>query len=281
MNTKNLGSFLALLLVFVSCSNKKSESANEAGKPSLAMYVFDVGKIQVNDISQLNGGDEVEAPVYFTNTAFLIRHPKGDLIWDTGFADSVVNHPMGEKTSPYYSTMEKSLISQLQEIGVDPKAIDYLAVSHKHPDHSGNMSLFSESTIILQKAEYAALFENEAPGIVLKGLLDNDFIKLEGEHDVFGDGSVRIIPTPGHTSGHQVLYVDLPETGPIVLSGDLWLFNTGIKSQSVPLFNEDLSQTSASWEKVRELIEKENATLWVQHDMEQIMKIPHAPEALH
>ncbi|GAB5525528.1 MAG: N-acyl homoserine lactonase family protein [Roseivirga sp.] len=245
------------------------------------MYVFDVGKIQVNDISQLNGGKEVEAPVYFTNTAFLIRHPKGDLIWDTGFADSVVNHPIGDVTSPYYSTMEKSLISQLNGIGVSPAEVEYMAVSHKHPDHSGNMSLFSESTIILQKAEYSALFESDAPGILLNGLFDNKFIKLDGEHDVFGDGSVLIIPTPGHTQGHQVLYVDLPETGPIVLSGDLWLFNTGIKSQSIPLFNEDSSQTSASWEKINSLLENKKAILWVQHDMDQMMKIPHAPKALH
>lgn len=274
----------AILLVMIAtlgCTGKKSEVTNEKEMPSLEMYVFDVGKIQVNDISQLNGGEEVTAPVYFTNTAFLIRHRKGDLIWDTGFADSAVNHPMGEVTSPYYSTMQKTLRSQLDEIGVDPTKVKYLAVSHKHPDHSGNMSLFSESTIILQKAEYEALFESETSGIVLDGLHDNEFIKLEGELDVFGDGSVVIIPTPGHTTGHQVLFVNLPETGPIVLSGDLWLFNTGIRSQAVPLFNENVEETSTSWERVNTLIQEKKATLWVQHDSEQMLAIPHSPQALH
>ncbi|MCE7991860.1 MAG: N-acyl homoserine lactonase family protein [Roseivirga sp.] len=272
---------LLIMLLGSGCTGKKSDKSKEQDIASLEMYVFDVGKIQVNDISQLNGGEEVKAPVYFTNTAFLIRHPKGDLIWDTGFADSVVNHPMGEVTSPYYSTMEKTLSSQLDEIGVGPDNVKYLAVSHKHPDHSGNMSLFSESTIILQEAEYQALFESETPGIVLEGLDDNEFIKLDGELDVFCDGTVVVIPTPGHTEGHQVLFVNLPETGPIILSGDLWLFNTGVRSQAVPLFNENVAETSASWEKVQALLREKKATLWVQHDSEQMLAIPHSPKALH
>lgn len=265
--------------VFWSCGGKK-HATSEEDKTPLKMYVFDVGKIQVNDISALNGGKEVEAPVYFTNSAFLIRHHEGDLIWDTGFADSVVNHPLGESDSPFFSTMSKTLAAQLDEIGVNPKKVKYLAVSHKHPDHSGNMSLFSEATIILQKEGYTDLFESEEPGVVLDGLRDNEFIKLEGEHDVFGDGSVHIIRTPGHTKGHQVLYVDLPETGAIILSGDLWLFNLGIKTQGVPLFNEDVVATSASWEAVKALLQEENATLWVQHDSEQMLVIPHSPEVI-
>lgn len=272
----------AILLVFLAVSGcgGNNQSAQKEARVPLEMYVFDVGKIQVNDISALNGGADVEVPVYFTNSAFLIRHPKGDLIWDTGYADSVANNPLGEPDSPYYTTMSKTLAAQLDEIGVKPKQVKYLAVSHKHPDHSGNMSLFSEATIILQKEGYTDLFESEEPGIVLEGLRDNEFIKLEGDHDVFGDGSVRIIRTPGHTQGHQVLYVDLPETGAVILSGDLWLFNLGVKTQAVPLFNEDVAATSASWEAVKAILSEKNATLWVQHDSEQMLAIPHSPKAL-
>ncbi len=280
MKRKSVWPVMLLLVLITACGGRKSGVAEKGARPALEMYVFDVGQIRVNDISQLNGGEEVEAPVIFTNTAFLIRHPKGDLIWDTGFADSVVHHPLGAPEDPYYSTMAKTLASQLKEIGVNPLGVEYLAVSHKHPDHSGNMNLFSESTVILQQVEYEALFESEEPGVDLESLRDNEFIRLEGEHDVFGDGSVRIIPTPGHTGGHQVLYVDMPQTGPVVLSGDLWLFNPGVKSQAVPLFNEDRSQTSDSWQKITKLLNDNNATLWVQHDRQQMERIPRSPEVI-
>lgn len=271
---------MLLLALTIACGGRKSGSTEKEARPALEMFVFDVGRIQVNDISQLNGGEEIQAPVIFTNTAYLIRHPKGDLIWDTGFADSIASHPLGAPEDPYYSTMDKTLASQLKEIGVDPLGVKYLAVSHKHPDHSGNMNLFSESTVILQQAEYKALFESEEPGVDLESLRDNEFIRLEGEYDVFGDGSVKIVPTPGHTEGHQVLYIDLLETGPIILSGDLWLFNLGIKSQAVPLFNEDTDQTSNSWEKINKLLEDNNATLWVQHDREQMESVPRSPKVI-
>ncbi len=101
---------------------------------------------------------------------------------------------------------------------------------------------------------------------------------LNGEHDVFGDGSVLMIPTPGHTPGHQVLLVDLPETGPVVLSGDLYHSALAFENDIVPAPNTDAEATRASFEKVKKLLEEKGATLWIQHDKEQNATIPHAPD---
>lgn len=281
MKENTLGkAVLLILLISIGCGGKKANESSTEEKKQLQMYVFNVGSIQVNDVSGLNGGAEVEAPVHLTNSAFLIRHPKGDLIWDTGFADSVMDSPLGEPTSPYYSTMSKTLASQLAEIQMAPDEIEYLAVSHKHPDHAGNMRLFPQSTILIQNETYRDLFESEQSEVDLESLRENTVRKLNGDLDVFGDGSVRIIRTPGHTAGHQVLYIDLPETGPIVLSGDLWVFNLDIKTQQVPLFNEDAEATSESWEKIKTLLKEKQATLWVQHDSKQMLSIPHSPEVI-
>jgi len=261
--------FLPILFLIFACDSGKQKQVD------LSMYLFDVGLIQVNDVSSLNGGEQITAPHYFTNTAFLIRHPLGDLIWDTGFNDSVYQKPLGQPTSAFYSTMSTTLESQLEQAKVDPTSVKYLAVSHLHPDHTGNMGLFANATMLLQKEEYESLFMAEGGGP--EHLKDNPTIILEGDHDVFGDGTVRIIRTPGHTNGHQVLWVNLPETGPVVLSGDLFLFRDEITSQGIPLFNVDQGATEISITTVKQLIYDTGAQLWVQHDSVQMKAIPHAP----
>ncbi len=262
--------FGAFLIFLMGCGPQKP--------PEVGIYLFDVGLIQVNDVSSLNGGDQIEGPHYFTNTAYLIRHPKGDLIWDTGFHDSTVYKPLGVPGVAFYSTMSASFESQLRAMDVNPEEVDYLAVSHLHPDHTGNMGLFKNATIVLQKEEYEALLGPEGTGP--EHLKDNDHIQLQADRDLFGDGTVRFIRTPGHTNGHQVLLVQLPETGPVILSGDLYLFRSDIKSQGIPFFNVNQSATRKSWARIKQLRDSTGAQLWVQHDSLQMKSLPFAPQAV-
>ena len=90
---------------------------------------------------------------------------------------------------------------------------------------------------------------------------------LEGEHDVFGDGTVRIIPAPGHTPGHQMLLVNLAEEGLVMLSGDLYHFRESRADRRVPSLNVDAAQTLASMERIEQLLTETGAQLWIQHDM--------------
>ena len=102
--------------------------------------------------------------------------------------------------------------------------------------------------------------------------------KLEGEKDIFGDGSVRVVPTPGHTPGHESLMVDLPKTGWILLSGDVAHFQDNFDNRCVPGGNTDKSALVASMEHVAELLAKYHARFWINHDAKQAASIRHAPE---
>ena len=166
-------------------------------------------------------------------------------------------------------------MSQLAAIGVQPDDVRYVAISHTHADHVGNVDLFPKATVLIQKAEYDWAF---APDKKPPFSASHTVEKLDGEKDVFGDGSVRIIPTPGHTPGHESLLVDLPKTGWLLLSGDAAHFRDNFDHRRVPSMNTDRDQTLASMQRIADLVEKYHAQLWINHDAKQAATIRHAPE---
>jgi glyoxylase-like metal-dependent hydrolase (beta-lactamase superfamily II) len=159
----------------------------------------------------------------------------------------------------------KTLVSQLSELGVSPSNIKFVAVSHGHPDHIGNINLFAQSTLLVQKAEY----ESPTPfGQALRAGTSS-VKKLEGDYDVFGDGSVTIVATPGHTPGHQSLLVKLPRTGAVLLSGDAVHFKSNWENRGLPTINFNGDLTASSMQHMAEIMVKENAQLWINHDKAQ------------
>ena len=144
---------------------------------------------------------------------------------------------------------------------------------HIHGDHAGNLKAFKTSKILMQKAEYEAGAKAPKPPFD-KG---QNIVKLEGDHDVFGDGSVVIITTPGHTVGHQSLLVRLPKTGALVLSGDAVHFQWNWDNKGVPAFNFNKPQTAASMARIRGVMAKYKATLWINHDAPQTATLKRAP----
>lgn len=264
----------------VACGSTTEKSEQEAAKkePLIKLYVFEVGDILVKDISLFNPGVDEGQNKRFTNSAYLIRHAKGDLIWDTGLSDALAKTPEGSDSEAFLMKMPKTLKSQLDEINVSPDEIEFLAISHLHGDHTSNANLFTSATLLFQEEEYAGLFEGETVQPNVDSLKNNPSIKLSGDHDVFGDGTVVIKRAPGHTAGHQVLYVNLPETGPIVLSGDLYHFTKNREVKGVPSFNADRDQTLLSMEVIEAFIVEKKATLWIQHDYDQNQTIAHSPE---
>lgn len=273
--------FIALMFLSA-CGAKNSDDKKKVKEeePGLKVYAFEVGDILVKDISLFNAGVDAGQSKQFTNTAYLIRHPKGDLVWDTGLPDALAEAADGNDSPGFLMKMPKTLSSQLQGIDYNAADVDFIAVSHLHGDHIGNMNLFTGATVILQEEEYAGLFEGAQPNPAVAALVSNKAIKLKGDHDVFGDGSVVIMRTPGHTAGHQVLFLNLPETGPVVLSGDLWHFSKNRELRGVPQFNVDADATLASMDRVEAFLKEKNATLWIQHDYDQQQEIPHAPEVI-
>ena len=167
----------------------------------------------------------------------------------------------------------KTLAGELEALGVKPADVKYVAVSHTHPDHVGNIKMFPQSTVLVQKAEY----DWPTPfGRTLQAVA-SPVNKLEGDHDVFGDGSVTIIATPGHTPGHQSLLVKLPKTGALVLSGDAVHFKSNWENRRVPSMNADNEKTLASMQRIADILVTEKAQLWINHDKAQRDSLKMAP----
>ena len=154
-------------------------------------------------------------------TAYLVVHPQGLLLFDSGVIPDEQIKPEG--TTVARATANKTLVAQLAEIGYKPSDINYLVLSHGHYDHTANANEFAGATWIAQKAERDVMFGENAPPrtyapATFSALKNSKTKVVDGDYDVFGDGTVMLILTPGHTAGHQCLYVKLAKTGPVVLT---------------------------------------------------------------
>jgi len=213
---------------------------------------------------------------------YVVEHEKGRLLWDGGLPSKTadVDGWQGDGT---LTRLDRTFSEQLPAIGLDMSSFDYAAYSHMHFDHVGVANEVNGATLIIQKTEHDATFADEVtlPGVVpalYANLKDAERILIEGDHDVFGDGRVRIISAPGHTPGHQVLFVDLENTGPVVLSGDLYHFAISRQDRRVPAFNVDRDLTLASMDRVEALVKETGATLWIEHELAFFEQLNTAPE---
>lgn len=247
------------------------------------IYILDGGLAQVDDASIYSPGVNIGVPMSLSCNAYLIRHRGAWLLWDTGTQDDLAATPEGRIIAHgIRGSVRRTIASQLAEIGLTPDDIGTLAISHAHYDHVGNCALFRKAKWIVQRAEYDAMFGQDPDHFGFRpelytSLLENDIEKVDGDHDVFGDGAVRIISTPGHTPGHSSLLVRLPQTGPVLLSGDMAHNRTNFRCRCVPSFNFDKLATIASIEKIDALLHEARATLWINHDIVESDALPHAP----
>ena len=240
------------------------------------LHVLDCGQNVGRDQSRWTPGVNEGKPMEFSDNCYLIRHAKGILLWDTGVPDAVAAMPDGMVVGSGAMTYRraKTLAAQLAELGVRPADVTYVAVSHTHGDHVGNLGLFPTSTILIQGAEYDwAMGLPTKPAFVATQTIQ----KLAGDRDVFGDGSVVILSTPGHTPGHQSLLVVLPKTGALVLSGDAVHFRDNWEQRRVPSMNTSREQTLASLERIAGVLAERKATLWINHDKAQSATLRYAP----
>jgi N-acyl homoserine lactone hydrolase len=235
------------------------------------LYVFDCGRLKSGNPQPL-----VDRGITITDmsvAAYLIVHPRGALLWDTGVIPDELVTPEG--TTEARATVHKTLSGQLAEIGYKPGDITYLALSHNHYDHSANANQFAGATWLVQKAERAVMFPQTPPANPsaasrrYSALQNSKTILLDGDHDVFGDGAVVIISTPGHTPGHQSLFVKLAKTGPVLLSGDLYHYPAERTLKDFTPFAAlgDPATEAASKAKVEALLKEKGAKLWIQHDI--------------
>jgi len=259
---------------------------------SVRLYVFDCGVLHNADMGRFNLKNEDVATSDMSMVGFLIAHPKGNLIWDTGAIPDDSWTPNGKMmpqrvTLPDGQTREadvdKQLRAQIAEIGYSPSDIQYLALSHYHYDHTGNANEFASATWLVRQLDRDAMFGGKYTGTLQASSFSaleksKTIILKDDEYDVFGDGTVIIKSAPGHTQGHQVLYVKLAKTGGVVLSGDLYHYPAEKTLDRVPTFEFSAEQTRASRMAVDAFLKKMGAQLWIQHDLAGSSKLKKSPQ---
>lgn len=214
---------------------------------------------------------------------YLIKHPKGYLMWDTGLTQALIGKPATNVIGATES-VTSSLENQLKELGLNFNDINFVSFSHMHADHSGNADLFKNSTWILQQKEFDYATRSPAPiGIDPKNFSTMNEAKkvmIDGEYDVFGDGTIKLFATPGHTPGHQSLIVHLKKAGNIIFAGDLYHFTASKLYKRVPIFNSSRAETLASMDRISKLAKSKKAKVVIQHEKESEVKFPVFPQYL-
>lgn len=252
-------------------------------KPLLTLHVFECGEIEVRDISLFSPGVDQGVQKNLVDSCYLIQHPKGNLIWDTGITDAVGIKGIEVFGGKLSLKVLKPLSAQLAELNIKPSDIEFMGISHFHGDHTGNANLFKNAALVIQQAEYDAAFGSTPEKFGFNPssydqLDKSKIIIINGDYDVFADGSVVIKAAPGHTPGHQMLVVDLENEGKIMLSGDLYHFTKNREHKRVPSFNFDKKQTLETMMFIESFVKESGAQFWIQHDKEQNATIKHSPE---
>jgi len=286
----------SLLILTAACTPESSQSNKETKAPDsvngqntddIRIYTMDCGSVDFTDIGLFSSGEYAGRAKKMAVPCYLIRHPKGDMVWDTGIPDNISQMPDGLPILDGLAVARVSVTmeSQFKELGISTKDVEYLALSHAHFDHVGNVGQFTNSTLLIHKNEHDFMFgAGVEAGVVDAGMVEPlrtlETVFLEGEHDVFGDGKVIIIPTPGHSPGHAVLLVKLNNTGSVMFSGDLFHLAESRERSIVPVINPDRAQTLKSMDKFNARVEKEGAKVIIQHDLNEFKTLPIIPEYL-
>ena len=255
-----------------------SALAATAAPKSVELYAIECGRLTMPNADMFSDdGSYKDKPAKMVVPCYLIRHPKGDLIWDTGLPQAATPAP-GATVPP--------LLDQLKSIGLTPADIEYVSVSHSHFDHIGNAGKFAASTWIVDPDEKAYAFSEaarkNAAQFAAYSALETSKTKLieQPTFDVFGDKSVVIYQAPGHTPGHTVLLVRLKQAGPVLLTGDLWHIAESRPTRRVPRFNTNKADTLKTMDMVEALAKETKAKVVLEHVPEDFDALPKFPAAL-
>lgn len=213
------------------------------------------------------------------SSCYLIRHGEEFMLWDTGYPVALRDDPKAQLLMPM------SVLDQLRRLGVDPARIGRVGISHYHGDHTGQARDFPDATLLIGAGDWGALTATErAPGVdpapLARWVSGGGKVEpVRGDKDVWGDGTVTILDTPGHTPGHHSLLVRLASRGPVLLTGDLAHFTENYETNGVPRFNTNRADTLASLDRFKGIARNLKATVVIQHEPADVAKLPAFPAA--
>lgn len=254
--------------------------AATAAEPEITLTRLDCGRAiepwPLNSFDDTGGARELSRAL--VGSCYLIRHGDRAMIWDTGIDPALSGDPDAG------FVLDRTLVDQLAELDLAPAQIEFVGISHYHYDHVGQARFFPQATLLIGAQDWDAIRGGTAPELDPAGFAPwtRDAGKVEplaADKDVFGDGSVRILATPGHSPGHRSLLVRLAELGPVLLTGDLAHFTENYEREGVPTFNTDRADTLASFDRFKKMAENLGATVIIQHEPADVAKLPDFPEA--
>jgi N-acyl homoserine lactone hydrolase len=282
--------FVLLALAIAIMAGVPAAAAQQVHAPavkSLRLYIFDCGMLKIADPARYHLKPEEMATTDMSVPCFLVAHPKGTMMWDVGVIPDSRFKPDGAAVTVEYPTsvaaVTKPLLPQLAAVGYAPGDITYLAFSHFHYDHVANANAFAGSTWLVRKLERDIMFSDPpsprtVPAFFNELKNSKTIIIKDGEYDVFGDKSVIIKSAPGHSPDHQVLFLRLAKTGPVLISGDLYHYPEERKLNRLPTTEFNVDQTAASRATIEAFLKKTGAQLWIQHDFTGNAKLKKAPQ---
>jgi len=257
---------------------------------SVRLYVVDGGVLE-SDPGRYKLTKEDVGTTQLSVAAYLVVHPKGVLMWDTGAITDADWTPTGKPSAQKLTlpdgqgrqvTIANGLLPQLKAAGYTPANVTYLALSHYHWDHTANANAFASATWLARPLDREAMFSDKPVGTSRPATYSSlkssrATMLMADEHDVFGDGTVILKAAPGHTPGHQVLYVKLAKTGGVLLSGDLYHYQAERRLDRYPTFEFNVDETRLSRQNVDAFLKKTGAQMWIQHDLRAHEKLKKAP----
>jgi glyoxylase-like metal-dependent hydrolase (beta-lactamase superfamily II) len=274
-----------LLHLVLAAATASAMAAQSAPIASVQLYTLDCGRLDFPDMGDLSDtGENAGKPGTLAVPCYLIHHGKDWMLWDTGLGDKLASKPNGEIIDGGRFSVRRTLASQLAEIGLTPDSIRYVALSHLHLDHCGNIGLFPHAIFLIPDAELTwARRKPASPGVVadLIAPLARAHIDANNwDRDVFGDGSVKILEAPGHTPGSRILLVTLAKSGPILISGDLYHTRENYEKGLVPNGNYNRAETLASFNRFAGIQKNTHARVIVEHAPEDFAAMPVFPKFL-
>lgn len=259
-----------------------ASAAPVAAQPSgVSVHAFECGRLLQEDLGLYSDtfrfkGEERE----FVAGCFLVRHPKGILLWDTGLTPELI----GATGGPPGLSLKQSIPDRLKALGLSPADVTYVGISHYHADHTGGAKDFPGAELLIGKGDWEALKAMKPDSRQAAQLTHwlsggGKATPVTGDRDVFGDGSVMMLTMPGHTPGHSALLVKLA-SGHVLLSGDQYHFRENRAAKGVPTFNTNRAETLASHNRFEEIAANLKARVVIQHDPRDLGGLPAFPEAL-
>jgi N-acyl homoserine lactone hydrolase len=276
-------SIAILLGAFLAMTSLQAAQKRAKAPKSLRLYIFDCGTIHSPTVDAYSLKKEEVGSTEMAIPCLLIVHPKGALMWDNGDIPDRAFPPGGGPASAGVVTQDKPLLPQMAAVGYTPADIKFLAMSHYHGDHVANANAFAGSIWLVRKVERDRMFSGEPiprsdPANYSQLKNSKTVIIDQDDYDVFNDGTVIIKSAPGHTPGHQVLFLKLAKTGPVVLSGDLYHYPEERTLNRLPVAEFNKDQTAASRAQLEIFLKKTGAQLWIQHDFLGNQKLKKAPD---